>query len=191
MTLLDITRTYNGSSGDATKLLYARLNEFGPPGVIAVNLLRAHKASARAKVYRGGYKGRAYEKKNWSMGLLVDALLAQGDAFVWGWKIDPNQEFHRWVLYVETPQGQASFHTEFRGKGPDYPGEWSGLHNSSEVIIKFAASLFNPIEPTICHKKPTSFITAQTTTESSAAKSPASSFHTQLSLDGITATPNR
>lgn len=48
MTLLDITRTYNGSSGQATRLMYARLNEFGPSGIVALNLLRACKASARA-----------------------------------------------------------------------------------------------------------------------------------------------
>jgi hypothetical protein len=67
---------YAGSDGEATKRLYAELEALGLVGVIAMNLFRACKASARAKVYRGGgYRGMAYDKKQWSIGQLVEALI--------------------------------------------------------------------------------------------------------------------
>ena len=31
-----------------------------------------------------------------------------------------------WVLYLDLPTGQVSFHAPARGPGPDYPGEWDG-----------------------------------------------------------------
>lgn len=55
--LVDVVRIYDGSDGDATKALYERLAKLGAIGEIALNLFRAHKNSARAKVYRGG-RGR-------------------------------------------------------------------------------------------------------------------------------------
>jgi hypothetical protein len=56
--LIDVALVYEGSNGDATRVLYARLEALGPIGAIAVNVFRAHKSSARAKVYRGGERGR-------------------------------------------------------------------------------------------------------------------------------------
>src|SRR4051812_42613342 len=110
MTALD---TYAGSDGKATRELYARLAAMGPAGVIAMNLFRACKCSERAKVYRGGcYRREAYGRKEWSLKNLCNALVNAGDALgiMWGWKLDPEQEFHKWVLYVEIPTGQVSFH---------------------------------------------------------------------------------
>lgn len=138
---------YEGSNGDATKALYAQLETFGIQGRIALNLFRACKCSARAKVYSRRYKGEAYDRKNWSMGLLVDALESNpGGSFTpkWGWKEDPTQEYHKWVLYVELPTGQVSFHAPSRGKGPDYNGEWDGIRDvSAQRIIRFVENILS------------------------------------------------
>lgn len=88
MTLADIFAIYQASSGEATKALYATLEHRGPAGTIAVNLLRACKASERAKVYRGRrFKTSAYDKKEWSLGNLCGALEAHARdlRIIWGW----------------------------------------------------------------------------------------------------------
>lgn len=169
MTALEI---FAASNGEATKALYTRLESIGPMGFIAMNLFRACKASQRAKVYRGGgFRGMAYEKKNWSQQQLCDALnrnchperrlgevegsptiseiardasIPQHD-MAWGWKKDPAQEFHNWVLYVELPTGQVSFHAAARGLGPDYPGDWDGLHLSAERITRWCDQLLTTV----------------------------------------------
>jgi hypothetical protein len=139
---------YYGSDGDATKALYERLAQLGPAGVVAVNLFRACKCSERAKRYGyshgGKWKDRAYDRKQWSMGNLCEALSKHADALGirWGWKTDPAQDFHRWVLYVEIPTGQVSFHARDRGTGPDYPGQWDGVRKvSAGRIIEWCERL--------------------------------------------------
>lgn len=131
---------YAGSNGELTKSYYAQLAERGVIGFVAMNLFRAQKCSARAKLYRGGgFKGAAYDRKNYSMGLLAHALEVNGASLgiTFGWKEDPAQAFHKWVLYVDLPTGQVSFHAESHGEGSDYPGEWDGLHKSEERILEF------------------------------------------------------
>jgi hypothetical protein len=152
--LATILRVYQGSDGEATKALYTRLGAFGPAGMVAVNLFRACKASERAKVYRGGgYRGMAYDKKDWSLGNLCKALAAwtvQPDypmQLRWGWGIDARLQErgdpHHHVLYVDLPTGQVSFHTDRRGAGPDYPGSWDGMpRQSAERICRWCAQLF-------------------------------------------------
>lgn len=151
---LDPRAIFEGSDGEATKALYAALQERGPVGMVALNLFRACKCSCRAKVYRGGIRGRgsyrsmAYERKQWSIDQLVQVLLlldrfADPTGIRWGWKHDPAQPVHAWVLYVDLPSGQVSFHTERRGIGPDYIGEWDGQHASADRIIAFAAAVLS------------------------------------------------
>jgi hypothetical protein len=126
-----VVGVYEGSDGEATKGLYAKLEQLGGAGVLAMNLFRAQKNSERAKVYRGrGYKDNAYGRKQWAMGNLVDALEQADPPVVWGWGEDPKQSYHRWVLYIDTPMGQVSFHTAVRGRGPDYPKAWDGVPNA-------------------------------------------------------------
>lgn len=132
---------YLGSDGEFTKLYYA--------GIVALNLFRAQKCSARAKVYRGGirgqgsFRGMAYDKKQWSMKCLCEQLeKSAGElGIVWGWKEDPIAEQsgdpNSWVLYVELPNGQVSFHSPSRGVGPDFAGEWDRQRQSQERIIAF------------------------------------------------------
>jgi hypothetical protein len=134
----EIYAVYAGSNGEATKALYARLEALGTAGVVAVNLFRACKASERAKVYRGGgYRGAAYDKKQWSMDNLCAALERDGErlGIRWGWGIDDAMkgrgEPHHHVLYVDLPTGQVSFHSGSRGAGPDYPDRWDGLPGQS------------------------------------------------------------
>jgi hypothetical protein len=136
---------YNGSDGDLTKAYYAELEKRGPIGTVAVNLFRAQKCSARAKIYRGGirghgsYRGLAYDRKNWAMQNLCRVLLKHGAALgiTFGWKEDPAQEYHNWVLYVDLPTGQVSFHAATHGEGPLYRGDWDGSHLSAERILEF------------------------------------------------------
>lgn len=135
--LVEVTRIYEGSSGGETIGLYGRLAARGPAGAVAMNLLRAQKASERAKKYRGGnshgsYRSQAYAKKQWSLGELAKVLIehAADLGITWGWAEDPEQEVHRWVLYVVTPDGQVSFHVAERGVGPDFTGQWDGVRGA-------------------------------------------------------------
>jgi hypothetical protein len=136
---------YVGSNGDVTRAYYAELEKRGPLGMVAMNLFRAQKCSARAKLYRRrAHKGEAYDRKNWSMGLLCGQLALYGgskhcaDPLInYGWKQDPGTPGYEWVLYVDLPQGQVSFHAASRGAGPDYADEWCGEHRSAERIVAF------------------------------------------------------
>lgn len=144
--MISAKQVYDGSDGDLTKAYYAELEKHGPIGIVCVNLFRAQKCSTRAKAYRGGirgvgsFKGLAYDRKNWSMQNLCKALMEHGQqlGIDWGWKRDPAQEYHDWVLYVELPDiGQVSFHAASHGEGPNFHGEWDGKHLSAERILAF------------------------------------------------------
>lgn len=150
--LADVLRTYEGSDGDATRALFARLGKLGPAGAVAIELFRAQKASERAKVYRGGgrggpsYRRMAYDKKQWAMDNLSAALTAHAAelGIAWGWGIDPKQEFHRHVLYVELPTGQISFHAASRDDGPAHPRGWDGVPGrSADRMLRWIARLLD------------------------------------------------
>ena len=145
---------YQGSDGEVTKKYYAALSERGPIGVIAMNLFRAQKSSSRAKAYRGGipgqgsYRRMAYERKAWSMSLLCDVLAKEGAALniAWGWGPDGRTLFSQkvsWVLYVDLPQGQVSFHSPDRGEGPKYWSDWDGERKSEERILVFCDAVMD------------------------------------------------
>lgn len=144
--LREVAAVYDGSDGEATRRLYARLETLGIAGFVAMNLFRACKASQRAKVYRRRHKGSAYGKKEWSMGLLCTALTNRGAAAGidrWGWGHDGKAVGYEHVLYVELPTGQVSFHTGARGTGPDYAGEWDGCKASGGRIVQWCARLLH------------------------------------------------
>lgn len=153
MCLLTATQVYVGSDGEMTKAFYKCLHLNYELGEIAVNLFRTQKCSERAKVYRGGIRGRgsfksmAYDRKQWSMDLLCRVLAEpapKAPSLVWGWKEDPEQPFHKWVLYVEIPTGQVSFHTDRRGEGPEYPGQWDGKRGETVArILQFVDAVHN------------------------------------------------
>lgn len=139
---MEAHQVFNQNDGEVTKAYYARLNALGFQGQLAVALFRAQKRSTAAKKYRGRqYTQAAYDVKNWSLSEICRILGGiEGNRewpHLWGWQRDPSTPGFEWVLYVETPTGQCSFHSAERLAGPSYPKEWSGLHNSAEVILKF------------------------------------------------------
>jgi hypothetical protein len=148
--LSTIVRIYQGSNGDATRMLYRDLEAFGPMGVIAVNLFRACKCSERAKVYRKGpgYRTEAYARKDWSIRNLASALHASdAHGLAWGWAIDRDLQArldpHHHILYVDLPTGQVSFHNGQRYEGPDYRGQWDEERGAAaNRICRFVAELF-------------------------------------------------
>lgn len=145
----EVLAAYEGSDGDVTKRLYEMLRDRGPIGVVAINVFRACKSSARAKVYRGGvrgkgsYRGMAYERKAWSIDNLARELTANPLGFRWGWGHDPASVGFEHVLYVELPRaGQISLHGAVRGVGPDYPGRWDGIRGvQGKRISKWIADV--------------------------------------------------
>jgi hypothetical protein len=162
-TLEQIQSIYAASDGDATRLLYASLEELGSAGIIAVNLLRASKCSERAKAYRKGrgYKTAAYERKDWSIHNLAGALFVDDLGLRWGWAVDGallnRGDPHHHIIYVEMPTGQVSFHLGVRYAGPDFAGEWDGVKDAaSDRIIRWAAQLFdNPRAAVSAHHQET------------------------------------
>ena len=147
---MNARHVWTQSNGEVTREFYRELEARGTVGIVAVNLFRANKCSARAKQYRGGIRGKgsfksmAYDRKQWSIDNLCKALAehAEGLGIRWGWKRDPAQEVHCWVIYVDLPDGQVSFHSGQRGQGPDYAGDWDGQQLSMERICAFCDSVF-------------------------------------------------
>jgi len=137
---LDVFRQNNG---DVTKAYYAEMNQRGFDGQLAVALFRAQKRSSAAKSYRGGrFRRAAYDVKNWSLSEVVRILMNHHHPICWGWGHDEKTPGFEWVLYVDLPTGQVSFHSPDRLGGPDYPGQWDGVKNASaDRIIAFCDSV--------------------------------------------------
>jgi hypothetical protein len=57
--------------------------------------------------------------------------LAPAAGVVFGWGGDPESHAARWVLYVDLPAGQVSWHTRSRGTGPTYKGRWDGVRDAA------------------------------------------------------------
>lgn len=146
MKLDAIMAVYLGSNGDVTSEFYKKLSALGPAGEVAVNLFRACKTSERAKNYRGRYRGAGYDRKQYSIDNLARILEEHGEhlELQWGWKIDTlAQHAHPWVLYVDVPTGQVSFHTNHRSEGPDYPGDWDrAIGTAPSRICAWCVELF-------------------------------------------------
>lgn len=132
---------FNQNNGDVTKAYYADMNSKGVEGELAVALFRAQKRSTAAKRYRGRKHTRsAYDVKNWSLGE-VCRILGKNLGIEWGWKYDAKAVNFEWVLYMDLPQGQCSFHSPDRLTGPDYTGTWKPAKPSYEVIIEYCDSI--------------------------------------------------
>lgn len=141
---------YDASDPEATKALYAWLATIGPAGLVAMELFRAHKASSRAKEYRGRATRDAYAKKNWAIGNLCDILAehAEGLGLTWGWGVDEKRPANTWVLYVDLPTGQVSFHAPYRMGGPLYDGQWDRIERVGEFrICAYIGSLHDGSTP--------------------------------------------
>lgn len=136
---------FKQNDGEVTKAYYAELNSASLLGQLAVALFRAQKRSTAAKKYRGGkFRHAAYSVKNWSLSeicRIMSLVTHVGYDFKWGWKRDPNTPGFEWVLYVDLPVGQCSFHTADRLNGPDYQGEWNPILTSEQSILAFCDSI--------------------------------------------------
>lgn len=142
----ELEQAYRGSDADRTRALYQRLIEHGQIGDVAINLLRACKASERAKEYRGRYVRAAYDKKDWSLDQLCGALdVHAADLGIrWGWGRDEKAVNFENVLYCDLPDnhGQVNFHCARRMVGPDYSGDWDGVKGEgANRIIAFATAV--------------------------------------------------
>ncbi len=149
---LKARNVYDGSNGGQTRKFCCALEKTGQLGIIAAELFRIQKASARAKVYRGGITGRygsvsyrklAYKKKGLCLSVLCNLLQADACGLPWGWGYDRKQQFAKCVLYLDLPNGQVSFHSTDRFAGPKYPGEWDGENKSEQRILSFCDQLLN------------------------------------------------
>lgn len=126
------------NNGEVTKAYYAELDAIGPMGKVCTALLRAQKRSDAAKRYRARkHTESAYGVKNWSINELTRLMLEHASllGIRWGWKKDRNTPGYEWVIYVDTPNGQVSFHSPYRGSGPQYEGRWDGIRGIGRYRI--------------------------------------------------------
>lgn len=142
-----VAEIIDGSDAAATKALYRALDALGSLGQVAHHLLAAQKNSSRAKLYRS-YSDLYYGTKGAQLEQLVREL--PKTPLVWGWGEDHGGHLP-WVLYVDLPTGQVSFHAERRGDGPTYLGAWDGKVGASQPrIVAWAQSLI----PTWSYDRP-------------------------------------
>ena len=131
------TLAFESSEPSETTAYYDHLLRRGLIGQVAFGLFRASKRSDRAKGYRRrAHRGNAYDAKNEALKYL-NAALGAWTEFSWGWAVDSHQEFHRHVLYVDLPTGQASFHSATNFGGRLYDGVWDGQGKSVENVLSF------------------------------------------------------
>jgi hypothetical protein len=134
----DVSQAYHGSVATRTRRLLKALERSGQLGKLAASLFRAHKASSRAKDYRGNYKEYAYTRKGECLAV-VCAQLSESQ-LRWGWGKDTDGYLPE-VLYVDLPQGQVSFHSVDRLNGPDYSGKWDGNYASEDRVLAFCSEM--------------------------------------------------
>jgi hypothetical protein len=136
MTALEV---FKQNDGGVTKSYYEKMNGISLLGQLAVALFRAQKRSTAAKRYRGGqYRHAAYDVKNWSLSEICRVMTLIKNPFEWGWGEDPNTPGFPWVLYVELPVGQVSFHSAERLQGPQFLGHWDGAKGATvERVLAF------------------------------------------------------
>jgi hypothetical protein len=109
-----------------TRWILRQLTACGPLGQVAAELVRIQKAGTQAGVYRGtaasgnSFRELALRRKREHLLKLVGLLGSMRPAPSWGWANDPLQPQARWVLCLDLPTGQVSFHSSERFEGPDY-----------------------------------------------------------------------
>ncbi|MEQ8667583.1 MAG: hypothetical protein RIC12_00335 [Pirellulales bacterium] len=136
----------DGSQSSKTRAFYRRLEKLGRRGRVAAQLFRSQKTSSRAKKYRGGlatisYSELSYRRKGDSLEKLCELLKEDSLDMDWGGAWDPDQDYAPYILYVDLPQGQISFHSISRFSGPDYSTPWDGKHASEDRIVEFAQTV--------------------------------------------------
>lgn len=142
-------RVFARRDGGATMDHCIELALRGAIGSVAVAMYQAQYTSSRAKSYRRRGRNESYDRKNVTL-VRAPGILEAGQ-IVYGWKTDPNQEYHNQVLYVDLPTGQVSFHSATRGYGPDYQGDWDGLQESQSRIFEFCDQVLDMPANSITH----------------------------------------
>ncbi len=143
---------YQENNAPTTRLLFSRLKKLGSLGLLAVELLRAQKNSDRGKLqgYKKSkvfnYSGVSYGRKAKALSNIARILLENNLGIKWGWGEDPAEFKIPWVLYLELPTGQVSFHNRKRYEGPDYEGQWDKKNASCERILEFCDRLLEAEE---------------------------------------------
>lgn len=160
---LTASAVYNGSDGSETRRLLGALRRRGLMGDIAASLFTAQKASERAKRYghagfqgsrgRVTYRDLSYTRKGEALFALCEILketdlrFGEDRPFLWGWRKDGSSFASvapPWVLYVDLPTGQVSFHSLERYAGPEYPREWDGVRKASAGrIVAFCQNILD------------------------------------------------
>lgn len=134
-----VAEAYFGSTAAITRRVYDTLRKLGSDGHVAQLLLAAAKASSRAKQQRRSkYREHAYARKEAAIAELCELLPHTN--LLWGWSADEAVVVAPYVIYVELPDGQVSFHSPRRGKGPCYRRKWDGQYASEDRIIAYAQS---------------------------------------------------
>ena len=150
------TLAYHESDASRTKRLLRALTATGQLGRIASDLFRAQKSSARARSIEAVSTGDP-RIPSWPTG----ARARCWPLFAKRWSRMPRVWsgagartlpgiFARWVLYVELPTGQVSFHSPDRLDGPVYPGAWDGMRDASAGrILRLCDQILKnrPIDP--------------------------------------------
>lgn len=153
------SQVYSGSDGAETRRLLTALRKRGLVGDIAACLFTAQKSSERAKRYgysgfrgsrgRVSYRDLSYTRKGQALFALSQILkemdskyALQGGALLWGWRKHDQFGMPPYVLYVDLPTGQVSFHLHERYPGPEYPREWDGVRKASAGrIVQFCQNI--------------------------------------------------
>jgi hypothetical protein len=71
--------------------------------------------------------------------------LAKTHGWVAGCKYDIRFSLHPYCIYVDTPKGQVSFHSATSYDLPPYPGNWSGVHNSRQILEALFTELMDKL----------------------------------------------
>lgn len=129
---------YISKDGCLTQSFYDFLGRLGWEGKLAVALFRAQKRSSAAKTYKyRKFRRKAYDVKNWSLEQISLILSEHDFGYPWGWKQDPKTKGYGWVLYVDLPTGQCSFHSKKPCGLKRYEGEWNGRRESLRSILAY------------------------------------------------------
>ncbi|WP_145257881.1 hypothetical protein [Planctomycetes bacterium Pan216] len=71
----------------------------------------------------------------------LNVALEKIESINWGWKEDPETPRYDKILYVDLPQGQASFHSEERYSDREYYGWWDGSGKTTPRVMAFCDSI--------------------------------------------------
>lgn len=157
------SQVYSGrgsSAGAETRRLLTALRKRGLVGDIAACLFIAQKSSERAKRYgfsgfqgsrgRVSYRDLSYSRKGQALFALCQELQEAGERFpyLWGWRGNADGRasgaLPPYVLYVDLPTGQVSFHSHERYPGPEYPREWDGVRKASAGrVVQFCQNILD------------------------------------------------